>query len=104
MWFFSCGIAGTAWCVDTLAVTETSPGLQPSAPSFPLPPTLELSESWAGNGSKLQIPEGTPPAEVAGVSSLATLAQNWGNQGSLPPVQTSGHRNKKTVARLEEEE
>ncbi|XP_074077901.1 uncharacterized protein C2orf78 homolog [Macrotis lagotis] len=83
-------------------VMETSLGLQPTARSFSLPQSLELSKSWGGNGSNLQILEATPPAEVAGDSSLAIPGQNSGNLLALPPAPNIEH-NDKNVACLEKE-
>ncbi|XP_036604357.1 uncharacterized protein C2orf78 homolog [Trichosurus vulpecula] len=79
-------------------VMETSLGLQPSARTFSLPQTLELSKPWGG-----QILEGTPPAEVAGDSSFANPAQNSGNLLALPPAPNIEHKDKKNVACLEKE-
>ncbi|XP_074141552.1 uncharacterized protein C2orf78 homolog isoform X2 [Sminthopsis crassicaudata] len=84
-------------------VMETSLGLQPAARTFSLPQTLELSKSWGGNGNNLQILEGTPPAEVAGDSSLATPSQNSGNLLALPPAPNIEHKDKKNLACLEKE-
>ncbi|XP_020863373.1 uncharacterized protein C2orf78 homolog [Phascolarctos cinereus] len=84
-------------------VMETSLGLQPTARTSSLPQTLELSKSWGSNGSNVQILEGTPPAEVAPDSSLATPAQNSGNLLALPPAPNIEHKDKKNVACLEKE-
>uniref|UniRef100_F7G8G7 Chromosome 2 open reading frame 78 n=1 Tax=Monodelphis domestica TaxID=13616 RepID=F7G8G7_MONDO len=84
-------------------VMETSLGLQPTARTFSLPQTLELSKSWGGNGSNLQMLEGTPPAEVAGDGSLATPTQNSGNLLALPPAPNIEHKDKKAVTCLEKE-